>query len=134
MSIRERQHNRLNRCQPNRELTRIVFDQDADKTLKRTHQGTVDHYRTMFSIIRTCVCDVKTLRHAVVELDRAELPRSPNRICHVKIDLRTVESTIAWVELKLKPLRSQRTLQRCLSVIPHLIGSDPLLRPSRQLE
>jgi hypothetical protein len=45
VAVGDRQHERLDGRQPERELARVVLDQDADEALEGAHQRAVDHHR-----------------------------------------------------------------------------------------
>src|SRR5215210_4941524 len=134
VAVGDRQHDRLDRRQPERELSRVVLDQDPDEALERAHQRPVDHHRPVLGVVGAGVGELEALRHRVVELDRAELPRAADRVGHVQVDLRAVERSVAGVDLELEALRAQRALERRLGAVPHLVGADPVVGPGGELQ
>ncbi len=95
-AIRDRQHRDLNRCEPQRERTRVMLDQHAKESLDRTEQRPVDHKRTMFLIVVTGVLELKPLRQIEIKLDRSELPHASDGILDLDIDLRPVKRCLAF--------------------------------------
>src|SRR5262245_36162219 len=94
----------------------------------------MDHHRRMRGVVLADVFELETLGGVVVELDRAELPRPPDRIHDVEVDLRAVESTVARFELVLVARALERGLQRRLGAIPQLVRADARLRTRRELD
>ena len=112
VAVGDRQHDRLDRRQPDRELAGVVLDEHADEALEGAHQRAVDHHRAVLGVVGARVGEVEALGHHVVELDGAELPRAADRVGHVQVDLRPVEGAVALVDLVLEPAVVERLLQR----------------------
>src|SRR6185369_12981663 len=102
------QYAHLLRRQPCRERTGEVLDENRDEPLERSTHGAMDHDRTMRRVVLARVGEVEPLRIRVVELNRAELPRAPDGIRDVEVDLRPVECAVAF----LKRVRPSRRLER----------------------
>src|SRR5688572_25825783 len=68
VTVGNRQHNGLNRSQPQRPGTGVMLDQQADEALERAENRAVDHDRPMFRVVRPDVLEVEPLRHLVIEL------------------------------------------------------------------
>ena len=54
-AIRDRQHDRLHGRQPQRQLARVVLDQDADEALEGAQQRAMDHHRPVLGVVRAGV-------------------------------------------------------------------------------
>ena len=89
----------LDRRRPDREVAGIVLDKDAEEALEAAEHRAVDHDRRVGGVIRTDVFEFETRRHREVELDRAALPAALERVDQVEIDLGSVESAVARIEL-----------------------------------
>ncbi len=84
----------------------------------------MNHDRAMSVPISPFVGAVKTLRQRKVELDGSTLPRPIHTVADMKVDLRTIECTIAGIQFVLYPRGFQRPLQLGLGVFPHLVCTD----------
>ena len=133
MLIRNRQDLDLNRCKPYRESTCIVLDQDADEALDAAIDNTMDHDRTMLLSILTDISQIEFLRHEHIELDRTALPGTANGISEVEIDLRTIESTIAFIDHILQTAMLQSVPQSIRRRLPYLIGAHGIFRARTEL-
>jgi hypothetical protein len=51
VAVRDGQDDGLERRQPERELARVVLDEDADEALERAHQRAVDHHRAVVGVV-----------------------------------------------------------------------------------
>src|SRR3954452_17240830 len=104
VAVGDRQHERLDRRQPDRELAGVVLEQNADEALVGAHERAMDHHRLVLYFVGAGVGQPEALGHRVVELDGAELPRAPERVGDVQVDLRPVEGAVALVDGVLEPL------------------------------
>ena len=89
----------LYRSNPGRESAGIMFNQDADETFKRAVSCTMQHDSTMFVSIFTDIIDVESFRKLHIHLDRAALPCSSKGILYMEIQLRSIECTVAFIDL-----------------------------------
>src|SRR5215471_21629778 len=80
MAIRDRNQHRLDRREPDRECSCVVFNQNCDKALEASKDCSVDHDDAMLSIVGSDILEIKTLRHHIVELNGRALLLSPDRI------------------------------------------------------
>ena len=127
-AIGHRQHNHLHGREPERKLTGVVLDQDADEALERSQQRTMDHRRAVLGVVGPRVEHVEALGHRIVQLHGAELPRAPDRVGHVQIDLGPVEGPVARRD-HVRPLRLlERPRQSDLAAVPQFVGADALFR------
>ena len=125
VAVGDRQHDRLDRRQPERELAGVVLDQDPDEALEGAHQRAVDHHRAVLGVVGAGVGELEALGHRVVELDGAELPRAADRVGHVQVDLRAVERAVALVELVLEAALRRARSASAASARSH-ISSVPM--------
>ena len=75
-----------------------MLDQDTDETLDGTEAYAVDHDRSVLLTVSADVLKLETLRKLEVKLDRTALPCSADRIYQMEVDLRAVESTVAFID------------------------------------
>ena len=75
-----------------------MLDQDTDEALDGTEAYAVDHDRSVFLTVCADILKLKTLRKLEVKLDRTALPCSADRIYQMEVDLRAVESTVAFID------------------------------------
>jgi hypothetical protein len=111
----------------------VVLDQDPDEALEGAHERAVDHGRAVLGVVGAGVLQGEALGHVVVELDRSELPRAPDRVGHVQVDLRPIERAVAGVPLEVQARVDERPLEGRLGAVPHLVAADALLRPRGEL-
>ena len=88
-----------------------VLKEDGHKTLHTSKWRTVDHYRTVMLVVTANIAEVKTWRQIEIELDRTALPRPPDGILDVQIDLGSIECAATLVDLVLTVGRFERIAQ-----------------------
>ena len=133
--VGNRQQRELYRCQPDREVAGVMFDQDADETLERTEHGAMDHHRAMLLAVLADILQLEAFRHGEVELDGAQLPAAAQRVAHMEIDLGAVEGAVARIELVFDLFPGQGAGQRRFRPLPDLQRADVfLLRAGRQFD
>ena len=120
VAVGDRQHGGLHRRQPERELARVVLDQDPDEALERAQQRAVDHHRPVLGVVGARVGELEALGHVVVELHGAELPRAADRVGHVQVDLRAVEGAVALVEVVLEAAAARARRSSAASARSHI--------------
>src|SRR6185369_13279618 len=118
MAVGNRQHDGLNRRQPEWERAGVVLDQNGDEALEAAEDCTMNHDRPVLGVVGADVFQVEVLRLLVVELNRCALPLAPDRIRNIEIDLRPVERAIAFVQRVVEAGTRERLLQLGLRVIP----------------
>ena len=96
----DRNHRYLIRTCPEREASLEVFDHDTYETLHGSEDSTVNHNRLFQCSVLCSVLHVEVQRQLEVKLDRAHLPFSSQRVLHLQVNLRAVESTVAFIDLK----------------------------------
>ena len=124
VAVGDRQHDGLRRRQPERELARVVLDQDADEALERAQHRAVDHHRPVLVVVGAGVGEVEALRQVEVELERAALPGAADGVGQVHVDLRAVEGAVALVDRVRQPAVVEHGRQR----VPRP-GPTPRRRP-----
>jgi hypothetical protein len=125
-------HHSLYRCEPRRERSLVMFDQNSDETLEGTEYSAVQHHRRLSAAILGDVLGVEAPRHRKIHLDRAALPHATDAIAQRELDLRAVERALARQQFPVKPLRIQRIGERLLGLVPDLVAADAILRTCRQ--
>ena len=103
--------------------------QDRDETLYRSEYRAVDHDRAVALAIRPNILQIEAFGHRVIDLNGTELPRPSQAITEMKIDLRSVESAITFIDNVIKAGVFQRRFQVALGLIPHLDRSHVFFRP-----
>ena len=94
--------------------TGFLLDQPADEALHRAEQRAMDHHELMLSIVLAGVGEVEALRRVVVQLDRAELPRTADGVGDdqpvVNVSWADVAQYLNWLSIKdgLQPVYEDR--------------------------
>ena len=78
----------------------MMLDQDADEALERAEDRAVEHDRAVALAILADIARVEPLGQHRVGLDRADLPRPPDRVGQVELELGRVEGALAGQLLK----------------------------------
>ena len=89
----------LYRSEPYGEGAGIVFDEDAQEAFNAAEAGTVYHDWAMLLAVFADIGHVEAFRHEHIKLDRTALPSTADGILDVEVELRTVESAVAFVDL-----------------------------------
>ena len=98
MLVGNRHYTHLAGSKPGRKSTGIVLNQDTDKTLYRTINHTMDHNRTMLQTVFAGIGQIKFFWQQHIQLNSAALPCTTDRICQMKVDLRAIESSVAFID------------------------------------
>ena len=131
--VGDRQNFYLYRCKPGRECTCEVLDQDSDETLNGTVNNTVDHDRTMFLSVSSCVFQFESLRQLEVKLDGTALPRSSDGVFQMEVDLRAIKCAVAFVDYIVKAKVIECAAETFGCYLPVLIASHAVFRTGGQL-
>ena len=131
--VGDRQNFYLYRCKPGRECTCEVLDQDSDETLNGTVNNTVDHDRTMFLAVSSCVFQFESLRQLEVKLNGTALPGSSDGVFQMEVDLRSVECAVAFVDYVVKSKVIECSAESFGCYLPVLIASHAVFRTGGQL-
>lgn len=99
MAVCQRQQHHLHRSEPERQRTTVVLDEDAEEALDRTEDGTMEHPGAFLSVVCRAIRKIKALREVEIDLHGRALPRAPDRILHLDVDLGTIERAVAFVDL-----------------------------------
>src|SRR5205823_4718809 len=75
LAVRDGQHNRLNRRQPNRERARVMLDKNSEEALHRSIKSTVHHNRLVSLSVFPDVLQIEAPRQSEIELDGGKLPQ-----------------------------------------------------------
>ncbi|MCY1220149.1 hypothetical protein D9M72_321510 [compost metagenome] len=134
LRIRNIHDHHLLRGQPGRQRTGVVFQQDAQETLERTQDGTVQHHRALARVVLGDVFGIQALRQHQVKLQRAALPRAADRVLDVVLDLGAVEGALARQLFPIHAAGAQRQAQALFGVVPDLVRAGTLVRAQRQLD
>src|SRR5262245_20734673 len=117
-TVRDREHDGLHGRDPEREVPTRVLDQDPDETLEGAQDRAVHDDRPVLAAVLADVLQVEALRVLEVDLDRAELPGTADRVLDAKVDLGAIERAVAGRD----DMRAVRLLERgsesLLSLIP----------------
>ena len=90
-----RKHGRLHGRKPGGEGSGIVLDQHAEEPLDRTKQRAMYHQRLVASTVLTNIFELEPPRQIEIELHGGELPRPPDGVHELHIDLRPVKRCFA---------------------------------------
>lgn len=89
----------LGRSQPRRECTLVVLDQDSDETFEGAEDRPVQHHRVLATVVFGDVFGSQTDRQVKIELQGTTLSDTAKAIFQGELDLRTVESTLARLQI-----------------------------------
>ena len=103
-----------------------MLDEDPEEALEAAEQGAVHHVGLVFLAILAGVGHGEALGLVEVELDRAELPRPPQRVADLQVDLRSVEGAAALVARVGQPLGLEGALERGGRLLPACRQTDAL--------
>ena len=78
-------------------MTCGMLDEHSNEALQRTEWCTVNHYRTLLCVVLCCIFEVETDWEVVVHLDSTELPTTSDSILYHTVELRTIESSFAFL-------------------------------------
>ena len=110
-----------------------MLGQDADKALDRTKDHAVDHDGPVLLTVLAHVLQFKTLRQLEIELDGRALPGTAEAVHQMEVDLRAVESAVAFVDTEGKLQRVQCVTKAVLRGRPFLIRAHGILGPGGKL-
>ena len=105
-----------------------MLDQDSDKSLDRSKCYTVDHDRTVFLTICSCVFQFESLWKLHIQLDSSALPCSSDRVCQMEVDLRSVECSVSFIYHIVKTKVIKRTTKTFCCKFPVFITSHTVFR------
>ena len=131
VAVGDGQDRRLHGGEPGGEAPGVVLDEDPHEALHRPQERAVDHHRPVLGVVLALVGEVETLGHLEVDLAGAALPRAPERVGDVKVDLRPVERPLPRTHLVVAALPLERLAQRLLGTVPLLLRADVLVGPRR---
>src|SRR5260370_2052954 len=84
-----------NRSEPYRKRASEVLHQDGDEALERAVDRPMEDDRAVLAVILAYVGQVEALGGQAVELNRPQLPGSPDAVANIYITFRPVQSHIA---------------------------------------
>ena len=119
--------------QPERELASIMLDQNAEETLQRTEQRTVDHVGAVLLAIRADIRHVEAFGQVEVELDGTGLPFTAKSVLDLQVDLRAVEGAAAFIHFAIDAFRLDGVLKGVHGLRPHVVVADGFRGARRQI-
>ena len=90
----------LQRRNPQRHMAGEVLDQDTEETLHRAADGAVDHHRLGLFRVAIDIEGTEAFRQVEIDLRRAALPFTADRVLQRIFEFRTVESALAPAEYR----------------------------------
>ena len=133
LSFRDIQDRHLDRRQPGRQGSCIVFEQYSDKSLHRAHDRAMQHDRHLAGVVFGHIFCAQPFRHREIHLDGAALPDSADRVLQRELDLWPVKRALPLELGPGYPGRVERVRKRRLGTIPHGVRPHSLGRTRRQL-
>ena len=97
MRLADRHDRYLRRTDPKRKFARGVLEQNPHKPLEASQNRAMQHHGLLFFIIFVDIAKLKAFRQVKVDLHRAALPFSTERVGDFDVDLRSVKSAAALV-------------------------------------
>src|SRR6266536_3774136 len=131
-TIGYRQHHRLDRSDPEREVARRVLDKDSEKALDGPQDRPVEHDGTVGFPVFADVGEIEKLGLGKVDLHRTQLPWAPDGIFHPEVDLGTVEVAVLRAHDVRTSERFERRGQDGLRLVPVLVRTNSLVRPGSE--
>ncbi len=125
--IGERQDFHLHRRQPQREPTRIVFNEYAGKAFNTTEHSAVDHNRAL-ATFGGHIFQVKAFGQVEVKLDGRQLPQAANSVHHFNINFRPVESGFPGVCGVRNMVFFQHAFERTFGTFPFFYVAGKMFR------
>src|SRR4051812_21264106 len=92
LSVGDRHHHGLHGCEPYRECSRVVLNQNAEEALDRTVESAMAHERLVLVSIFADILEAEAARQGEIELHGGELPLAADGVHQFHVDLRAVES------------------------------------------
>src|SRR5918994_7171835 len=133
VALTDRDHTKLDGREPEGERARVVLGQDADEALERAEEGAVDDEDRVLVVVRSHVGEAEPRRHLSVELDRPQLPRPPEHVRHVQVDLRAVERSLALTDEVLDLVPFERAHEFVLGEVPLVVCAELVVRARGEL-
>ena len=125
----------LDGAEPEREGALEVLDQYADEALKGAENGAVHHNRPTEGSVPVHIFHIEIKRQLEIKLDRAHLPLAAEAVLHLKVNLRTVECAVPFIDLIISFAVHvvQNPLQGSFRLIPESYIAHKIFRPRGQL-
>src|SRR5690242_11691046 len=102
----------------------MVLDQYADEALERAHDRAVQHHRGLSRVVLVDVFGAQPARHHEIDLDRTALPRPPDTVLQVVLDLRPIEGTLAGELLPFHAALAQSGAQAVFGLVPDFVRPE----------
>src|ERR1019366_7938306 len=94
----------------------------------------MQHYRTVRSVVGTCVFDLETLRKVEIELNRRALPLAADRVDELEVELGAIKRAAALIERELLSATSHHASEKLFRLSPCLDRAKRLLGHGRKLD
>src|SRR5689334_9130576 len=104
----------------------MMLDKHAEEPLHTPQQSAMDHEWSMLRAILPDKTQIKTLRKIEIELNRAQLPRSADRVLDKEIDLGAIERAVGFVDLVWNAGSFQCVFQSGFRDVPVFLTPDAL--------
>ena len=119
--LRDRQNGYLVGSEPQGEMSCSVLDKHSAETLERTERGAVDHHGHLLGVVLVGVFELETLGQVLVNLDGTQLPATTDGVLHHKVELRSVEGSLAIFYLGIQSLLATSLDDGVFALLPHLV-------------
>ena len=96
----------------------MVLNQNSDKSLQRTQDGTMQHHRHLACTVFADIRGIKALWQGKIELDSAALPNPTNGVFQGKFDFGAVKRAFPRLQIPLQAFTVECLLQGVLSFVP----------------
>ena len=98
-----------------------MLNQNTDKALKRSKNGTMQHYRCFTLAMLVNKLGAKTSRHGEVDLNGAALPDTTKAVTQGEFYFRAIESPLTRQFLPVESCCVQCISQRLLRLVPTFV-------------
>src|SRR6266850_2678961 len=133
LPLRNIEHYRLQRREPQRHGASVVLDENADEAFHRADDRPMQHDRYFARIIFRDVLRTEQTRHGKIDLHGAALPGSTDAVFQMVFDLGAVESALSREHFVGEAAGIQGCPKRAFGFVPELVGTDPFWRARREL-
>ena len=127
LPVRNRQHRRLHRRQPQRKRPGVELDQVRNHPLHGADDGAMDHHRPVLLAVRAHVLQPELVGQVEIHLDRRVRFLVPHHVGQLDIQLRPVKRRLARRFHVRQPERIHGLAQHPFAQRPHLVVVDVLL-------
>ena len=111
-----------------------MLNEHSGKALERTERSAVNHHGHLLGVVLGCVFELEAGGQVIVDLDSAQLPTAADGILDHEVELRTIERSLAILNLGIKALLGASLLDSGFTLFPNFVRANVLLLVVRVTE